>query len=308
MIHSHFGSRPFTVQTCAELFRSRAVLVFVLCEVSTTQFGSVPVSLMACASSGTDVPISHASSSKLGCPNGSGSDLNGLGTRSGSTTDEKLDALLSKFGHLKRSSRKFRLLRIGCPAWIHISRQHLGIFRPDLLRWNGISVPSLRGCARSRYLLLQHQMYQVRPGPGLHSNKLTAPQPQGPMAQDHLTTTEVQDADSIRLQARPYIAVFQNILEIVQPDHTRRDSSVGGIIRTLSRIYRTFFNMPMAEVRDFHCYSNVFEKLGNRTIPSDHTAVRLVIQKPDNQGRQIKRIPAWMPRHLVFSLYSEATS
>ena len=93
---------------------------------------------------------------------------------------------------------------------------------------------------------------------------------------------------------------FPNILEIVQPDHTRRDSSVGGIIRTLSRIDRIFVNMPMAEVRDFHCYSNVFEQLGNRTIPSDHTAVRLVIQKPDNQGRQIKRIPAWMPRHPVF--------
>ena len=34
----------------------------------------------------------------------------------------------------------------------------------------------------------------------------------------------------------------------------------------------------MAEARDFHCYSHVFENLGNRTIPSDHAAVRLVIQ------------------------------
>ena len=37
----------------------------------------------------------------LGCPNGSGSDLDGLGTRSGSTTDEKLDALLSELGHFE---------------------------------------------------------------------------------------------------------------------------------------------------------------------------------------------------------------
>ena len=33
----------------------------------------------------------------------------------------------------------------------------------------------------------------------------------------------------------------------------------------------------MAEARDFHCYSHVFENLGNRTIPSDHAAVRLVM-------------------------------
>ena len=83
---------------------------------------------------------------------------------------------------------------------------------------------------------------------------------------------------------------FPNILEISQPDYTTRDSSVGGVIRTLSRIDRIFINMPMAEVRDFHCYSHVFENLGNRTIPSDHTVVRLVI----------KRTPAWMSKHPVF--------
>ena len=38
----------------------------------------------------------------------------------------------------------------------------------------------------------------------------------------------------------------------------------------------------MAEARDFHCCSHVFENLGNRSIPSDHAAVRLVIQKPCN--------------------------
>ena len=47
----------------------------------------------------------------------------------------------------------------------------------------------------------------------------------------------------------------------------------------------------MAEARDFHCYSHIFENLGSRTIPSDHAAVRLVIQKPTNRGHQSKRIP-----------------
>ena len=56
----------------------------------------------------------------------------------------------------------------------------------------------------------------------------------------------------------------------------------------------------MAEARDFHCSSHVFENLGNRTIPSDHAAVRLVIQKPTHQGHQSKRIPSWMIKHPVF--------
>ena len=55
----------------------------------------------------------------------------------------------------------------------------------------------------------------------------------------------------------------------------------------------------MAEARDFHCYSHVFENLGNPSIPRDHAAVRLVIQKPTNQGQHGKRIPSWMSKHPV---------
>ena len=56
----------------------------------------------------------------------------------------------------------------------------------------------------------------------------------------------------------------------------------------------------MAEARDFHCYTHVFENFGNRTIPSGHAAVRLVIQKPTNRGHLSKCIPSWMSKHLVF--------
>ena len=58
---------------------------------------------MARLSDGTNVPMPPAqvSSSNMGSPNGSGSDLDGMGTRSGSITDEKLDALLSKFAHFE---------------------------------------------------------------------------------------------------------------------------------------------------------------------------------------------------------------
>ena len=61
-----------------------------------------------------------------------------------------------------------------------------------------------------------------------------------------------------------------------------------------------FINPPVAEARDFHCYSHVFENLGKRTIPSDHAAVRLVIQKPTNREQQGKRIPSWMSKHPIF--------
>ena len=93
---------------------------------------------------------------------------------------------------------------------------------------------------------------------------------------------------------------FPHVLEVAQPDYTRRDSTALGIIRTLSRIDRIFINLPMAEARDFHCYCHVFENLGNRTIPSDHAAVPLVIQKSTHREHQSKRIPSWMSKHPVF--------
>ena len=57
---------------------------------------------------------------------------------------------------------------------------------------------------------------------------------------------------------------FPHVLEVAQSDYTRRDSTALGVIRTLSRIDRIFINLPMAEAREFHCYSHVFENLGTR--------------------------------------------
>ena len=102
-----------------------------------------------------------------------------------------------------------------------------------------------------------------------------------------------------------FIPFFPHVLEIAQPDYTRRHSSVVGIMRTLSRIDRIFINLPTAEAREFHCYSHVCENLGNQTIPSDHAAVRLVIQKPTNRRQQGKRIPSWMFKHPFFFALSK---
>ena len=93
---------------------------------------------------------------------------------------------------------------------------------------------------------------------------------------------------------------FPRVLEIAQPDFTRRDATADGTFRTLSRIDRAFINLRMAEARDFHCYSPVLENLGKRSIPSDHAAVRDVLQKPTTRSHQGKRIPSWMSKHPVF--------
>ena len=49
---------------------------------------------------------------------------------------------------------------------------------------------------------------------------------------------------------------FPHVLEINQPDYTRSDFTVLGIIRTLWIIDRIFINLPMAEALDFHCSSH----------------------------------------------------
>ena len=93
---------------------------------------------------------------------------------------------------------------------------------------------------------------------------------------------------------------FPYVLEVAQSDYTRRDATTLGVVRTLSRIDCFFINLLMAEARDFHCSSHVVENLGKKTIPSDHDAVRLVIQKPTNRRHQSKRIPSWMSKHPIF--------
>ena len=59
-----------------------------------------------------------------------------------------------------------------------------------------------------------------------------------------------------------FISFFPHVLEIAQPDYTRRDATALGVIRTLSRIDRIFINLLVAEARDFHCYSHVYCKSG----------------------------------------------
>ena len=73
-----------------------------------------------------------------------------------------------------------------------------------------------------------------------------------------------------------------------------------GVWRTLSRIAGALKNLPVAEANDFTCYSHFFGNLGKRSTPSDHAAVRIVIQKPSIREHRGKRIPSRMSKHPVF--------
>ena len=92
---------------------------------------------------------------------------------------------------------------------------------------------------------------------------------------------------------------FPHVLQIVHSDYTRKDFTALGDIRTLSKSDRILINLPMAEVRDFHCSSHVDETFG-KNFPSDHAAARLVILKPTHRRDQNKRIPSWMSKHPGF--------
>ena len=101
---------------------------------------------------------------------------------------------------------------------------------------------------------------------------------------------------------------FPHVLEIAQPDYTRRDSTALGIIRTLSRVDRIFINLPTAEARDFHCYSHVFENLGNRTIPSDPAAGTSCHSKANDSGATGQTHSKSDVQTSRFLFYSEAAS
>ena len=100
----------------------------------------------------------------------------------------------------------------------------------------------------------------------------------------------LQKGDAVKTAL--FRSYFPHALEIAQPNFTRKDTAADGTLRILSRIDRAVINVLVAEARDFHCYSHVSDNLGQRSIPSDHVAVRIVVQKPTNRCDQVKRIPS----------------
>ena len=87
---------------------------------------------------------------------------------------------------------------------------------------------------------------------------------------------------------------FPHVLEVAQPDNTRR------IIRTLSRIDRIFVNLPMAEARDFHCYSMSSRTWGTGPFRVITRRYASSFQSPQIEDTRAKRIPSWMSKHPIF--------
>ena len=61
-----------------------------------------------------------------------------------------------------------------------------------------------------------------------------------------------------------------------------------------------FINLPTSEARESNAFY-VFENVRERSVPIDHTAARVVIQKPTIHYNHSKRIPSWMSKHPVLS-------
>ena len=142
-------------------------------------------------------------SSNVGSPHDSGHDLDGMGTRSGNTMDEKLGALLSKFVHFETQIAQIPALT----TWMsrmdsHITKT-LGEFCDQTYRDGTEFQHPHRSYVQVRDICcLCIKCFPFGKIPGLQSNKLTAPQPQGPMAQGHLMTTETHDEGLILPQAQ----------------------------------------------------------------------------------------------------------
>ena len=84
----------------------------------------------------------------FGSPNGSGSDLEGMGTRRGITADEKLDALLSQFAQIKEQIAQIPAIT----GWMSRMESHvtaaIGGFAARLTK-----MPSLHECVKLKQML-----------------------------------------------------------------------------------------------------------------------------------------------------------
>ena len=105
--------------------------------------------------------------SNFGSPDGSGSDLGGMGSRPGFTADEKLDALVSQFAPFRADRAVFTIT-----GWMSRMESHVTTALGG--EWNRISAHSLHECAKLRPVLLLSQMFPARQDPGLHSNTIFA--------------------------------------------------------------------------------------------------------------------------------------
>ena len=106
----------------------------------------------------------------------------------------------------------------------------------------------------------------------------------------------VTDGDE-RLQCSfPFFHMFLRLLNLITRGGTPQPSGSYALYQGLIAFLYTYL-WPLGEIS---LLRPCLRKPGNRTIPSDHAAVRLVIHKPTHREQQCKRIPSWTSKHPVF--------
>ena len=89
----------------------------------------------------------------------------------------------------------------------------------------------------------------------------------------------------------PSSPLFSRSVEIAQPFFiTLTDVRRDGCIHTFSRLDGVFVNLPMAELRDFQCHSHTVGTMGDKSVPSEHFSVWLVIESPSQEANWITRL------------------
>ena len=58
-------------------------------------------------------------------------------------------------------------------------------------------------------------------------------------------------------------------------------------------------NVPMAELRDFQCHLHTIGAIGDRSFPSDHIPVKLVIECSCKKQMDHPFIRRWLTQHPV---------
>ena len=199
------------------LFLRHELFWFCLVQVSTTQFCCFPPAFMACVDDGSNVSISPlpSTSSNFGSLGGSGPDLHGMGHRSYDAQFKELRDWYHSCGDSqtsKMTSKPSVTLWVSAHPGLPMSNRSSIPSLPrwsHLQRWNRMLTPSnrmsplsLHACARSKQVQPLLQAFPAQQELGLYQDRLIALQPQGPIAQGHLTTAGTQDADVILSQTQ----------------------------------------------------------------------------------------------------------
>ena len=192
MLRSHFGSSHFLFERACDFLRHE-LFWFSLVQVSTTQLCWFPLAFMAHIDDASHRPepislvqLTPSNLVFLMVP------ALTLTVWSPALVPHQMRRSIPSFQNCLTSmcsSHRFLFSRVGCLEWNHMSQLLFEDLRLDSQSWNRTSALSAHACARSKQVQSPPQVSPARQDLGPHFDRLTAPQPQGPMTQSHLKKT-----------------------------------------------------------------------------------------------------------------------